>query len=682
MPRPAKQPAPLEAAYRAKLESSALDAADARRLKFKLHTAESARALALPHAAEGFQIPYFALDGSVSPFWRYRYLADTRTGFEKLAGVKPLRYTQPARTAPELYVPPLIKWADYLANDENRLLFTEGELKAACATKHGVPTMGLGGVWSWQSKKQKTPLLDVFSRLNLKGRECFIIFDSDAVSNPDVRRAEYYFARALGALGAVVHIARLPAPDGAKVGLDDYILAAGAERLLTDVLALAQPFEENERLHAMNAEVCVVRNPGFVVRLQDQMPMSVMDFKGLHYATWQHTDYSGKDPRAVQTAEAWLRWPQRAEVARVAYAPGAPAITDAGALNTWAGWGAVPVRGPVPLWLQLLDQLFGDDPVALKWCTQWLAFPLQFPGRKQRNALVVWGRGKGTGKSLLGYCMSRIYGDNYVEIGDKDLDTNYAHNAWAKNRQFVLADDLTGHSNRALANKLNVMVTRTKLEINEKNLRQYWIADCINYYLTSNFPDVVHLDDGDRRYMIHEVPRDRLKLSEAYRKAFIPWINSAEGAGALFAHLLAVDLTDYDPDAAPPMTRAKAGMTVLSKTELELWVDGVMHDADALRPLGGGDLVTCDELVALFDGTGTRRDVTSTLMARKLTLAGAVRCAPVGSFDGQMRSRVRDKLVRLYAVRNLAEWEVATREQMIAHYDKHRVQFAKKERKF
>jgi hypothetical protein len=657
--------AELKAAFTAKLASSGIDAPTLKRLRFATRTAAEAQAAGLPYACAGFKLPYFDLGGKELEFWRFRYLEDTRKGFARVSGAKPVRYVQPKGSAPQVYIPPLLDWKAYLADSANRLVFTEGELKAACATARGIPTMGLGGVWSFKSTKARLEILPVFKSFALKDRPCIICFDSDAASNPDVRRAEVYFAEELGKLGAHITIARLPELEpGVKVGLDDYLQTHTPAELL-EVLEASEPYDATAKLHAMNTEVVVVSRPGFIVRLSDKFSMSVYDFKNLHYADRFHRDYTDPaKPKVTATADAWLKWPQRGLVRALTYAPGQSEVTVDGDLNTWAGWGSEPAPGPVKLWSELLKHLLPDDLSGSRtWFEQWCAYPLQNPGFKLRSAAVMWGRQKGTGKSLVGYTLGKVYGANFAEIDDSAIDPNNAFNSWARTTQFVMADDITGHSSRRLANKLKVMVSRERIEINEKNIRQYTIPDCINYYFTANDPDAFYLDDGDRRFFIHEVTS--APKTVAFYDAYDAWYKSKDGAAALFHHLLNLDMTGFHPMQPPPITNAKLEMTALSKTELEQWVAALMlNPDDYLRKLPG-DLFTPEELVAAYDPGGVKRDVSPVLMSRKLAMAGAVRVAG----GAQIRSRAKQKLIRLYALRNVEKWRRSELEEARHHYD-------------
>lgn len=227
----------LKAAMLSKLAESALTADDARALGLLPCTAQDAAALDLSKPFAGFKIPYFDLDGQQTEFFRFRYLESTKTGFAALTNAKAQRYAQPAGSANELYLPPLATgttWRTIAENPAIPLVITEGELKAACATKKGFPTVGLGGVWNFKSKD--APLLPMFEQFAWDGRTVHICYDSDAVTNPKVKKAESALARELALLGARPYIVRLPfvERDGnKKTGLDDYLVEQGAKSFKT-----------------------------------------------------------------------------------------------------------------------------------------------------------------------------------------------------------------------------------------------------------------------------------------------------------------------------------------------------------------------------------------------------------------------------------------------------------------
>ena len=437
----------IEKLMYAKLAGSALEPAQAQAMGLIPTTAAEMDSYGLP-AAAAFVIPYFDLDGQPTDFYRARYVEDTRKGFDALTGKKALRYIQPGNSVTEVYLPPLIDWREATTADYP-LLITEGELKAACATAHGLPTIGLGGVWSFQSSKHNTPLLPVFNEFELSGREVFIVFDSDAVTNPNVVAAELRLAQRLTEKGAVVKIARLPSlEDTQKVGLDDFIMLRSVEELRT-VLDAAFEYDASKVLHALNQRVLYVKDPGFVWDHELSMRMSPGAFKEHAYSNvlyaQRRVSKTGETTVNVPAAPAWLAWEHRAEVRGLVFAPGDERITDAGMLNTWTGWGVhEPREGDVTPWHDLMAHLFGDTEegrVARLYFERWCAAPLQKPGLKMAVACAIWGTTHGSGKTLVGHTLMRIYGAKHsAELKDTDLDDD--RNEWADSKQFVLADDI------------------------------------------------------------------------------------------------------------------------------------------------------------------------------------------------------------------------------------------------
>lgn len=650
----------LEELYKAKLSASVLSDKDAKALRFKLMTSKEAATLeGLTTHKGGFVIPYFDLAGKPTKFWRYRFLESTKTGFTALTSKKEMRYTQPAKTINELYLPPLADWDAIAKNNNIELVITEGELKAACATRYGIPTIGLGGVWCFKSVNSKLPLLPMFSRFAWEGRSVVICYDSDAVSNTMVMQAENALAKELLQLGARPRIARLPAgPGGKKMGLDDFVAAEGIDALRL-VLENAADYRSARELFALNGEVVYVEDPGLVLRLDTLQRLSPRAFVEHAYATRTYQDIVVNADGASRFVERcapkeWLKWPMRAAVRRTTYAPGEPMITEAKELNIWKGWGCEPKKGSVKLWTQLLDFLVDPkkEPAARRWLEQWLAYPLIHPGTKLYTAVVMWGRVHGTGKSTIGYTMFRIYGSNATEIADKDLATN--HNEWAENKQFIMGDEITGGDKRGSADRMKSMITQRQLRLNPKYVPSYTVPDCINYFFTSNHPDSFFLEDTDRRFAIFEIVGAPLP-SEFY-DAYLRWLDHEGGKEALFHHLLTLDVSDFNPSGHAPRTSAKEDMIESGRSDLAMWVAALQEAPDSVLRLG--DVVidralwTTSELHAVYDPEKRGR-VTVNGLSRELKRAGVLKAykgMPVPTSQGPQKLwiiRDKERLERL-----------------------------------
>src|SRR5580698_94078 len=200
----------------AKVKLSALTAGDVKKTGFKVCTNGDIPAGLTRHPAAGFILPYHNAQGKTTGFYRYRYLEQPqRNGFAALTQTKEFRYIQPADVRPQVYFSKLLEggWPRFfkLPPKERWLIVTEGELKADCACKMGFPTVALGGVWTFMSKREGLPLIPDLEELDLEGGNVYIVYDSDAASNPDVLMAENVLARQLlGRNAARPLIVRLP----------------------------------------------------------------------------------------------------------------------------------------------------------------------------------------------------------------------------------------------------------------------------------------------------------------------------------------------------------------------------------------------------------------------------------------------------------------------------------------
>lgn len=648
----------------ADLARSGLTPEDAERMGVKAYTRAEAAKLKLSHAAAGYLLPYFDLKGRQTKFFRYRLLEDVRTGFDKVKGGRAPKYLQPPRTASEVYLPVLLDWEAVASDHEIPLVITEGEKKAYAGCKAGFAVAGLGGVWSFQSAKRNQPLLPTLEKFEWKERVVQVVFDSDAALNPHVRLAASRLAGQLSARGAIVYVGYLPTESHEqKIGLDDYLLDHEPEEL-EKWLAGLEPYSESAALHAMNERVTYVFDPGLVVVNSTGQQITPNAFVQHAFAHYTHTEsYTKKDGtpgmKTLSTPRAWLQWPQRAEVGKLVYAPGQPEIHEGG-LNLWTGLAVEPTKGDIGPWKKLLDFLFAGEPGARRWFEQWLAYPLQHPGVKMPLAALVWGRTRGTGKSLIGVTMSDIYGSNASTVGDRDFATSF--NSWAHRKQFIFYDEVTPNDNRERANLLKTLVTQESVTVNIKHLPQFTLRDCMHYYLTSNDPDALYIEPGERRFFVHEVKASEPLPTQFYDE-YVKWRKDG-GPAHLLHHFLDLSLEGFNPHGRAPRTEALQAMIGATRTELEVFLTDLIESPDEmLARYGNGDLLSLVEITAEYDRIADRRTAT-TLVARKLKQLGL---SSVGT-----RMRVGGHRTVLYALRNYAKWEKASEAQLRKHFEQGR----------
>jgi putative DNA primase/helicase len=163
-------------------------------------------------------------------------------------GGKLAKYLSPSGGTVRVYFP--LDVFPLLDDPKARLLITEGEKKALCATQNSFHCIGLSGVDCWHAKRSGTLLPDL-DHIKWRHRPVFICFDSDAADNENVQTNERLLASALTHQGAKVRIVRLPGGDhGEKVGLDDFLVANGPAAL-HELVESAQDPEPPEAGEAM-----------------------------------------------------------------------------------------------------------------------------------------------------------------------------------------------------------------------------------------------------------------------------------------------------------------------------------------------------------------------------------------------------------------------------------------------
>ena len=647
-----------------KLKSSGLTRKDAEELGISFMTREQTVKLNPRFKPfKALRIDYFDVHGKPlsdwpkgKPFVRVRYLEEPQ-GLDAITKKKQPRYAQPEGTAPCAYLPRNQDWKPLLKDTTKPLIITEGEFKAAKACKEGFPTIGLGGVYNWRALKMGISWLPSLEPFEWARRAVYLCFDSDVRVNPMVQAALKELANELQNRGAIVFFAVLPElKDVKKVGLDDFFVHEGesAAEQFAGILHVAEPLGLAKALWEINERYLYIRDPGLVLNIETLAKVSPAAFKEHAEATklaYEGTPKGdGVEYTQTTASGAWLRWPFRSEAPKMTYAPGEKLRTEDGAYNTWEGWGVKPKKGNVQPFYDLLEHLFqGSEKGAMEWFLKWCAFPLQFPGTKLYTASVFHGVRHGTGKSFVGYILGKIYGKNFTEIKQGDIHNNF--NEWAENKQFILADDVTGSNKRQDADYLKKLITQREMRINAKYLPSYVVPDCVNYYFTANHPDAFYLEDDDRRFFIHEVLAG--PLDEEFYVELQTWRDST-GGPALFQHLLDLDVSGFNPAAPAFRTAAKERMIGHSQSDLASWVRQVKAAPEQVLKLGDiaidKDLFTSQELLELYDPE-RRTGTTSNGMGRELARAGVRQLnngAPVRLPSGALQ--------RLYIVRNVDVW--------------------------
>lgn len=635
--------------------ASGLTPADAKRLEIQwLEPAPLATTLHLDHETPcgGLLMPYHDIRGKrIRDACRVRLLPNPADGWP---GSLP-KYLQPAGTPPRVYFPRIGRrtWQQILAGDAP-LLLTEGEKKAAAATKAGFPTLGLGGVWSFMQKDLQVDLLPDLEAIPWRGRSVTIAYDSDWQRNKQVRQAAFALAERLASRGAEVRALLLTGES--KWGLDDFLVHRGPEALreaLAEAPTLTPEISELAEYHARFVLVRTVAS-AYDEKTGTLYPRSRF-LDAFPDETLQTLSPSGRPTRTTK-AQYWWQDPRKRTAEKLVLQPGEPRITDAGDLNLFRGFGVEPRKGDTAIWQQLLDTVFQGRRDLIRWFERWLAAPLQRPGLKLHQCVFVFGTGQGTGKSAVGEIMADIYGESARVVQDRELFSDFS--GWLAHSLFALGDDLSFDERRKSRSVLKVLVDASTIEINQKYVPSYRAQNRCNFYLTSNRAAALPLDPSgiNRRYLVVEAPHERAFPREWYLRDFHRW-RSNGGAAAVMHRLLHTDVANFHPYEDAPHTEAKALAVSATRSNAEEWCAQV-RDATPLT------FATVDQLYALY----------RTQTEDKRTGRGAFLSSLRAHAKPMGQHRHRQQHLSLWCLRDIRRWEKASPTARVRTYLAERAQ--------
>lgn len=498
----------------------------------------------------------------------------------------------PAKEPPDVYLPNILDWADM---PHGAIVYIhESVIKALNGAKLGYYSIGLNGVWGWCSKKHEIPLIHRLKDLPWQKKQlrCCVVFDSNAATNDQVALSILRFAERMRAICKVEvqHLLLPPSPDGRDWGFDDYVQHHGADaaqKWLDGAVdaPVVQVAELEAELLDLNNEVAVVRNLSKIVNIATGDIMGRGEFTEIAYAPRQVWDETGERPRHISVAKAWLKWPARTEVERLEYMPGEDLLAK-GCLNIWRGMAVEPEEGDVSRWLHILDYNIQDEGLR-SWVIKWLAYPLVHPGSKLATYLHLYG-GAGVGKQALIEPLMRVYGrHNAVVVGRAALVSDF--NSIYSNKQLINFDELHGGGHADLGQKINnkmkMLVTGETLVVNRKGDPEYTVQNCAQVVTTSNYVDSIQMDGDDRRACVVKFGAQGGRLPDTFWQDYYAWLDSG-GSAAVYAYLLGVDLSGWDPKGWAPMTQDKADVISAGRKGLEGWAhDFVNETADMMMPI-------------------------------------------------------------------------------------------------
>jgi len=523
----------------------------------------------------------FKRGGVEKPFCRVRYFYEATSvqGFKKK---KQIRYGQPKDSGVHPYFPMVenTDWVEIALDTEIPIMITEGEKKALSATLAGIPTIGLGGVYNFTHDGELLPILD---NIDWFGRVVYICYDSDAVGNNKIQVAEGRLSTELSLKrNASVFLVRLPElPGGAKMGVDDFLVAKGDDALF-DLLESAPEMRKIDReVLRMNADVAWIDKDGLLLDLRTDTWIKKSDFiKGSEFSTRKIMvpKAKGDGVEFISVSNCFLTHPLARRYTDTIFGPGTddkaiPLPGGGVAYNRYRGLKGIP--GDVEPFFDLLDWLMSRidefDP-DLIW--KILCYKVQNLAARIDLGLILLGP-QGSGKSFFCKIISEMVAPYGTTISTGELGSDY--NGWIETSLIVIMNEAKSAQLKYNMDKLKTYITEERQPMNEKYRTSRQVDSYGFYTFTSNERNAGAFPDEDRRMIVIGCP-GRHPDGKKFYKPIAKWYKG-NGPKKLLHYFQNYDLEGWKPPDMAPETREKRMAYFSSLTPIQK-VGDAMRKAD------------------------------------------------------------------------------------------------------
>ena len=263
----------------------------------------------------------------------------------------------------------------------------------------------------------------------------------------------------------------------------------------------------------------------------------------------------------------WLEHPQRRQyLGGVTFDPTNRAPADF--LNLWRGFAVAPQPGGWSLMKDhILKVICRGEPGDNKYVLDWLARLVQHPDEAGEVALGIRSTEKGTGKSILGRYLVRLFGRHGMHI------THAAHltgrfNAHLQDCCVLFADEAFFAGDKVHEGALKGLITEHTLTIEGKYRNAITVRNRLHVMIASNKDWVIPASVDERRFAMFEV-LDTRRGDRAYFAAIVEQMDNG-GLAAMLHELLHRDIRGFEVRDVP-LTEALQVQKTLSLPSLERW---------------------------------------------------------------------------------------------------------------
>lgn len=215
-------------------------------------------------------------------------------------------------------------------------------------------------------------------------------------------------------------------------------------------------------------------------------------------------------------------------------------------------------------WRICLEHLQNILPHDWEQLLHWMAHNVQYPGKKILWAPVIVGM-PGDGKTATAKMLAAALGRKHSQVvGTQALHSEF--NGWAEGKCLSIFEEIRvpGHSRHDFMNKLKTLITNDVVDVVAKGKNSKNVVNTQNYIALSNYRDALALDPDDRRWGVFFTRfTSREEVMSSMDEEYWARFNDhavRENPEVIRGWLMSIDVSNFDRNAGPKMTKAKEYM--------------------------------------------------------------------------------------------------------------------------
>lgn len=306
-------------------------------------------------------------------------------------------------------------------------------------------------------------------------------------------------------------------------------------------------------------------------------------------------------------------------------------------LNTYRPSGVMAISGDAARFEKFLEGLVPES-ADRAHLLKMMAYTVLNPGKKLRHAFLFRTATQGVGKSMLMDIWSGLVGPHNVKKPTSEQIAS-GYQGYLTEALLIVCEELNLGMGPKLYNMLKEMITGDTARVNEKYMKQREWPVYGTFVLLTNLARPLIIEETDRRIFV--IDSNAVKQPPEYYREFADWWKA--NLGVILSYLENVDLKEFNPYQAPPMTAAKLALIKGSKTAIAQDLQFAIEQGEGVFER---DLVTLAQVAFHFGRKWSEREI-----SRALVEVGAINL-------GQQRFG-KDR-PSLWAIRRRHLWQAAT----------------------